>query len=92
MKCFIVLQLAGYPTDATPTYTHMAISTLVERNVLKYVTSQNCDGLHLRSGVLNDKLSELHGNMYAEVKRKASCRSLIGPNCYEILVHCHHMY
>ena len=50
-----------------PTFTHMAISTLVAKNVVKYVTSQNCDGLHVRSGVMADRLSELHGNMYAEV-------------------------
>lgn len=38
--------------QALPTATHMALVELQNRGVLKYLISQNTDGLHRKSGIL----------------------------------------
>ncbi|KHE84222.1 DHS-like NAD/FAD-binding domain-containing protein [Neurospora crassa] len=52
--------------QAIPTKTHMALVELQERGILKGLISQNCDGLHRRSGIRADMISELHGNTNIE--------------------------
>lgn len=47
---------------AFPTITHMSLVALQNSGHLKYLISQNCDGLHKRSGIKPDHISELHGN------------------------------
>ncbi|KAJ5161649.1 DHS-like NAD/FAD-binding domain-containing protein [Penicillium capsulatum] len=52
--------------QAIPTPSHLALVELQNRGILKYLISQNCDGLHRRSGILPERVSELHGNSNRE--------------------------
>lgn len=51
---------------ALPTYAHFALVALAKLGAVDYVCSQNVDGLHRRSGLPAEKLSELHGNCFIE--------------------------
>eukprot|EP00475_Leptophrys_vorax_P026101 TRINITY_DN3660_c0_g1_i1.p1 TRINITY_DN3660_c0_g1~~TRINITY_DN3660_c0_g1_i1.p1 ORF type:complete len:601 (+),score=168.48 TRINITY_DN3660_c0_g1_i1:1-1803(+) len=59
--------------QAIPTYAHNCLVKLMEEGLVQYLTSQNVDGLHRRSGIPPAKISELHGNCYKEIC--ASCNA-----------------
>ena len=59
-------------TGATPSDTHMAFVELQNRGHLKYMVSQNVDGLHRLSGIHAHNLSDVHGNM--NVERCEKCK------------------
>ena len=44
----------------------MAFVKLISEGILKHVISQNVDGLHRKSGIASEDISELHGNIYIE--------------------------
>lgn len=44
----------------------MILKKLVETDKIKYIVSQNIDGLHLKSGLSRKYLAELHGNMFID--------------------------
>lgn len=50
-----------------PTLAHRAIKTLMDKNLIQHVISTNIDGLHRKSGVESNQLSELHGNGLEEI-------------------------
>jgi len=61
-------EVSNVPIEkALPTRTHMAFVKLVHEGLLKFVSSQNVDGLHRKSGIPIEMLAELHGNMNLEV-------------------------
>ncbi|KAI0110177.1 DHS-like NAD/FAD-binding domain-containing protein [Daldinia grandis] len=78
--------------QAVPTATHMALVELQDRGILKYLISQNCDALHRKSGILPDKISELHGNNNREYCKdcgKEYIRDFRAVASYEKTVHDH---
>ena len=52
--------------EAVPTKTHMALAALAAKDVVKFVVTQNIDGMHMRSGIERSRLAELHGNMFVD--------------------------
>jgi mono-ADP-ribosyltransferase sirtuin 6 len=72
---------------AVPTVTHMAIQKLQEVGICKYLISQNCDGLHRRSGIRPEKISELHGNSNIEYCESCLCEYLRDFACKRVVPH-----
>lgn len=49
--------------QVAPNTGHLAIAELQKIGKLKFLISQNVDNLHLKSGIKEELLAELHGNM-----------------------------
>lgn len=58
--------------SAIPTLSHMSLVKLKQLGILKFLISQNTDGLHRKSGFNPKKLAELHGNSNLEICKKCS--------------------
>ncbi|KAG0576914.1 hypothetical protein KC19_5G117700 [Ceratodon purpureus] len=68
------LKAKSRPGSYSPTLTHMMIVGMLESGRLYHLVSQNTDGLHIRSGIPTDKISELHGNTNMEKCSKCGHR------------------
>jgi len=66
---------------AIPSATHMALVELSKQGRLKFIISQNTDGLHRRSGIPIDHLAELHGNSNLEKCNKCGKEYLRDYRC-----------
>ncbi|UKJ87966.2 silent information regulator protein Sir2 [Theileria orientalis] len=67
---------------ALPSEAHLCILQLLKSEKIKFIITQNIDGLHALSGVPFNKLAELHGNVF--VQRCLHCarrfqRSYVAP-------------
>jgi NAD-dependent SIR2 family protein deacetylase len=68
---------------AVPTPSHMALVSLHQAGILKHLISQNTDGLHRRSGMPPEALSELHGNANRETCNKCGRDYLRDFSCHK---------
>jgi len=53
--------------DVRPNRAHIIVADLIHQGFMKFLISQNVDGLHIMSGVPVEKIAELHGNHYLMV-------------------------
>ena len=70
--------------EAVPRHTHMDLARLVEVGKVKFIITQNIDGLHLRSGVPRRNLAELHGNMFTDQVRRRFLNEKVYETCYSL--------
>ena len=66
--------------ETCPTKTHMALKTLLDAGFISHIITQNVDNLHLKSGINDENLIELHGNICKEYCEK--CRTIFYRDFY----------
>ncbi|XP_054160307.1 NAD-dependent protein deacylase sirtuin-6-like [Oppia nitens] len=49
-----------------PTQTHMALISLIKAKSIRFIISQNIDGLFLRTNIRRRQIAELHGNFFLD--------------------------
>lgn len=60
-------------SKAQPTLTHKALTRLATDGKLKYLVTQNVDGLHRRAGLMRNIHCSLHGCAFTEKCKNADC-------------------
>jgi len=67
--------------ETKPTISHMIIKYLIDIGKCKKVVSTNIDGLHLKSGIDEEYIAELHGNCFKEECRNCNITYTRSFNC-----------
>lgn len=70
----------------------MALKALIDSGHVKYIVSQNIDGLHLRSGVERKHIAELHGNMFVENCSKCRRLAIVKTNSSRFRIEIFHFH
>eukprot|EP00288_Rhodomonas_lens_P006037 CAMPEP_0177723264 /NCGR_PEP_ID=MMETSP0484_2-20121128/18122_1 /TAXON_ID=354590 /ORGANISM="Rhodomonas lens, Strain RHODO" /LENGTH=304 /DNA_ID=CAMNT_0019235693 /DNA_START=56 /DNA_END=970 /DNA_ORIENTATION=+ len=76
-------------SSAAPTVGHKVCKELLDIGLVQHITSQNVDGLHRKSGVLQHQLSELHGNTNLEVCKSCGAEYFRSFRCRRAGNHVH---
>ncbi|GJQ11672.1 hypothetical protein GpartN1_g3463.t1 [Galdieria partita] len=63
--------------DAMPTITHLGIAQLCKEEQVRFVVTQNVDGLHRKSGVPEHLLAEIHGCLFVGYCTKCSRKQVL---------------